>query len=66
MTSLGLMPLHRAAGHPAVDITYDALRKRIQRDALPPALARALERRGGRWYFDRQKLDQLQPGEAWL
>lgn len=66
MTISSLVPLQRAAGHPAVGITYNALRKRIQRDALPPPLAQALEKRGGRWYFDRQKLDQLQPGEAWL
>ncbi|GAB1414521.1 MAG: hypothetical protein AMXMBFR31_23500 [Candidatus Desulfobacillus denitrificans] len=66
MTSLGLIPLHRAAGHPAVDITYDALRKRVWRGALPPALAQALEKRGGRWYFVKSKLDHLQAGEVWL
>lgn len=66
MTSLGLIPLHRAANHPAIGIAYNALRKRIQRDTLPPALAQALEKRGGRWYFDKGRLDQLQPGEVWL
>lgn len=66
MTSSGLMPLQRAANHPAISITYDALRKRVWRGALPPPLAQALEKRGGRWYFVKSKLDQLQPGEAWL
>ncbi|BBO21329.1 MAG: hypothetical protein HKUEN07_04060 [Rhodocyclaceae bacterium] len=62
----GLIPLNRAASHPAIGIAYDALRKRVWRGALPAPLAHALEKRGGRWYFDRQKLDQLQPGEVWL
>jgi hypothetical protein len=66
MTISSLISLQRAAGHPAVGIAYDALRKRVWRGALPPVLAQALEKRGGRWYFDRQKLDQLQAGEVWL
>ena len=66
MTSLGLMPLQRAANHPAIGIAYDALRKRVWRGALPPALAQALEKRGGRWYFVKSKLDHLQAGEVWL
>jgi len=62
----GLIPLNRAASHPAIGIAYDALRKRVWRGALPHPLAQALEKRGGRWYFVREKLDQLQPGEVWL